>query len=298
MGSSIVPYPTEAEARDALDVRHANTEAARLVQRFYETKSTGDVEATMALVDPAFTNYTDATLSWGLDGFDALRDVWARFMPSWGAGRSYPTRIVGDVVDGDGSVVVCFTDTPELFGDEIHIHGALDFRAGLLTREVDYWDASDWSAEAWGALVQPEPDTPAALARGAEHVDPRMREVATALHAAVSAGDADAAAGLLGYDAVYEDVALRLQLVGANAIHRYLARTLTEAPFGVGVQLGHLAGGRLGGGLEWARDSGPGRSGMTVLELGETGRIQRATVVWNGRDLPAGLRARLAPARG
>jgi hypothetical protein len=52
------------------------------------------------------------------------------------SGLSYPTRISGDM----HSAVVAFTDTPELFGGEIRILAAIDFKDGKVVRWIDYWD--------------------------------------------------------------------------------------------------------------------------------------------------------------
>ena len=46
-------------------------------------------------------------------------------------------RILGDTIHG---AHVQFTDTPEVFGDEFRILSAIDFRSGLVTRQIDYWD--------------------------------------------------------------------------------------------------------------------------------------------------------------
>jgi hypothetical protein len=67
--------------------------------------------------------YVYATLGWELNGYDALKEVWAQYMPTWGEGRSYPTRILGEVNGGTGSVMLEFTDTPELFGADLRVDG-------------------------------------------------------------------------------------------------------------------------------------------------------------------------------
>src|SRR3984957_2754694 len=38
------------------------------------------------------------------------------------------------------SALVAFTDTPELFGAEIRILAAIDFKDGKVVRWIDYWD--------------------------------------------------------------------------------------------------------------------------------------------------------------
>ncbi|MNJ62213.1 hypothetical protein D3C77_580460 [compost metagenome] len=66
--------------------------------------------------------YDDATLGWVFN-YDELKAAFGQFMPNWGKGLSYPTRIVGD----KNSAMVLFTDTPELFGEEIRLMGSVTF---------------------------------------------------------------------------------------------------------------------------------------------------------------------------
>src|SRR5438445_11500337 len=80
----------------------------------------------MEFISRDLSVYVDATLGWELNGYDALKEVWAQHMPTWGEGRSYPTRILGEVNGGTGSVMLEFTDTPELFGADMRVLGAVD----------------------------------------------------------------------------------------------------------------------------------------------------------------------------
>jgi hypothetical protein len=107
-------YPTIDTFPTIVDARHANKEAVDLFSRFFAAKSRHGCDATMEFISRELSVYADVTLGWELNGYDALQDVWARYMPTWGEGRSYPTRILGEVKGGTGSVMLEFTDTPEL----------------------------------------------------------------------------------------------------------------------------------------------------------------------------------------
>jgi ketosteroid isomerase-like protein len=60
----------------------------------------------------------------------------------------------------------------------------------------------------------------------ADNASARIREAATNLQAAFAGNDAKRAASLFSYDAAYEDMTLRTQILGRSAIERYLGRTL------------------------------------------------------------------------
>jgi hypothetical protein len=129
-------YPSIEAFPTIVDTRHANKEAVDLFHRFFATKSRHDCDATMAFISRDLSVYVDATLGWELNGYDALKEVWAQYMPTWGEGRSYPTRILGEVHGGTGSVMLEFTDTPELFGGDMRVLGAVDVVDGKNTRWV------------------------------------------------------------------------------------------------------------------------------------------------------------------
>ena len=53
---------------------HSNTQPSPLLEtfeRFFRIKSAADVEGTMGFFSSGLVTYTDATLGWGLDGFEA-----------------------------------------------------------------------------------------------------------------------------------------------------------------------------------------------------------------------------------
>ncbi len=287
------PYP------DVADTSRASPEAAALCASFFAAKTGQDVPGTMAHMSPDLATYTGATLGWDLAGFEALQEVFATHMPTWGEGMSYPPCILGDVSDGDGSALVAFTDTPELLGDEIRILGAVDVRDGLVVRWVDHWDSSGFSTEAYDAMRTPANAFPTDLKEEqvGQAAAPVSVEAAEALSRALAELDAAAAAALFSPDAAYEDMALRTQVLGQAAIQRYHDRVLPLAPFGAGATLRHVVGGAAGGGLEWrGAAGGTVPHGVTALELDEEGRITRATTVYDGRLLPDEDRAALAQA--
>lgn len=286
-----LPYP------DIADTSRASPEVVTFFTSFFSAKSRHDVATTMAHFAPAMATYTDATLGMGLDGFDAVEATFEAYMPNWGEGLSYPTRILGEITDGEGSALVAFTDTPELFGDEIRILGAVDVRDGRIVRWVDYWDSSGFDTEAYEGLRAPAGQFPADFmeATVGQVASPGIVAASEALQQAFAAGDVEAAAALFSYDAVYEDMSLRTQVVGQAAIERYLERALAAAPFGAGSSLRHVVGGDLGGGVEWraAPDQGV-PFGVTALELDADGWITRATVAYDGRLLSEDDRTALA----
>src|SRR5262249_25529752 len=98
--------------------------------------------------------YIDATLGWPFYSKKGMTDIFELYMPKWPAtGLSYPTRISGDF----HSALIAFTDTPELFGGEIRILAAVDFKDGKVVRWIDYWDGRSFGAES-AAKMRTPPD--------------------------------------------------------------------------------------------------------------------------------------------
>lgn len=90
---------------------------------------------------------------------------------------------------------------------------------------------------------------------------------------------------MMSYDAVYEDMALRSQILGRSSIAAYLARVAPRAPFGAGARLRHV-GGDQGGGFEWIGGQGMKNViGITALELDSQGRVSRVTTSYDSRQL-------------
>ena len=79
----------------------------------------------------AHLTYIDAALGWPWYSKKAATEVFEMYMPKWlPTGLAYPTRISGDT----HSALIAFTDTSELFGGEIRILGAIDFKDGKIVR--------------------------------------------------------------------------------------------------------------------------------------------------------------------
>lgn len=272
-------YPAVADTRCAAD------ETCAFFESFFAAKNSHDVDATMAHFSPEVVTYTDAVLGWPLDGFDVIEGVFQQYMPAWpDTALSYPTRILG----GPDSALVAFTDTPELFGGELRLLGAVDFKDGKIARWADYWDSTSFDPELYAKIRTPAEAFPTDFKESLIGVNaaPAFAAAATALQGALAAGDAHAAAQLFSDDAVYEDMALRTQILGRADIERYLGLVLADAPFGAGSRLRHIVGGDTGGGFEWF--AAPGSTvagGITALEVDGSSRISRLTTVYDSRQL-------------
>jgi hypothetical protein len=269
------------------DTRHASAETVTFLDSFFAAKNSHVVADTMAHFSPDVVTYTESILGWAIDGFEAIEQTFAQHMPTWPAtALSYPTRILG----GTGSALVAFTDMPELFGAELRLLGAIDFKDGRIVRWVDYWDSTIFDDEVYLQMKTPvehfptsfhEDDIPVSAA-------PVMIEASTRLQDRLNAGDAVGAAALFSYDVIFEDMALRTQLQGRSMAERYLAASLSAAPYGVGSSLRHVVGGPTGGGFEWIAPEPNGvAGGITALELDEDGLVSRLTTVYDGRLLAA-----------
>jgi limonene-1,2-epoxide hydrolase len=290
-----VEYPNASRWATLADTRHANTEAVNFIQSFFAAKNSHNVEATMEFISPDLSVYADVTLGWELVGFGGLKDVWALYMPEWGVGLSYPTRIVGHIEDGEGSVLIAFTDTPELFGGELRVFGSIDVRNHKITRWADCWDSAAMAAETYAALKRPEPEIALALRSEEAPSAERIRLVSRRLAEALSSGDVNSAANLFSYDGIFEDLALNTHVQGRNGIARFLDRVVDLAPFGRTILPGHIVGGDLGGGFEWGvAGSHPVRNGSSLIELDSDGFITRASFTYDSRNLSEADRGRLS----
>lgn len=267
---------TVAAPHSGVDTVGASPELVAFMTAFFDAKTARDVDATMAFFSPDLVTYIDAVLGWDLAGYDAVRDIFEQYMPNWpDTARSYPTRIVGDM---QGGAFVAFTDTPELFGGELRLLAALDFRDGRILRWIDHWDSRDWP-NAYGLAKSPLTDY-----REVEvAASPAMRSVSETLFAAFAAGRADAMGDVLSEDVVLEDMALRSQLLGRTAVLAYLDRALPALPYGTGAAVRHVTGSDGGGAIEWtAAASAPVRTGVTGILLDADGRVARLTTVYDG----------------
>ena len=151
---------------------------AETLEDFFRTKTSCDVAGTMAFFSPDLVTYTDATLGWDIDSFEALEAIFAQYMPNWGPpARSYSTGILSN----EHSALIHMVDTPELFGGELRILAAVDFSDGKIVRWVDYWDATPFDADLYAQLRTPADVFPTDLKDGvvATQADPEVVAAAT-----------------------------------------------------------------------------------------------------------------------
>ena len=269
-----LPYP------DVADVSHASPGAAAQFRAFFAPKSAHDPKGLMDRFAKDGVLYIDVTSGGIWPTWDSLNAIFTNALPKIPpAGLSYPIRILG----GEQSALVYFVDTPELFGRELRILGAVSFdKDGRVIRWMDYWDGRNA-----GAKNTIGPKYPTEFHDDVGNATGRIAEVAHRLQDAFAAGDAAAAAALFSPDATYEDMALHSELMGHLGIQRYLTRMLPKAPFGPGARLAHVVGSDQGGGYEWwANPAFPMRRGNTALALDGQGRIVRLTVDYDASLLP------------
>lgn len=264
-----------------------------MFETFFETKTSADVEGTMAFFSPDLVSYIDATLGWDFDSYDALKGAFEQYMPNWSPpARSYATGVLAN----ETSALVHMTDTPELFGGELRILAAIDFAEGKIIRWVDYWDSSAFDDALYAQFRTPAEDFPTDLKDGqlATQAAPELVAVATAVQGAFGAGNATAAGDLMHTDVVLEDMSLRTQVIGRIEATAYLGRILDDVPYGRSSRLRHVVGGREGGGFEWTAGPGAGSlAGITALELDAAGLITRLTSVYDSRQLEPDRKAAL-----
>ncbi len=266
---------------DLVDASHTTKETKAFFKAYYTAKSNRDVAGTMAHFSKDGMTYIDAILGWPLYSWDQLNGLFTNIMPKWPASaRSYPTRVLGDM----HSAVIAFTDTPELFGGEIRIYSAIDFKDGKIVRQIDYWDGRNFGLALTNKMRTPPDKFPTDFKDNiGEHASDDMQAVAKKLHEALAKDDAAVAAALFNYDGEYEDMTLHGKIVGSKAIEAYFGRTLGKLPSGVGSSLIHVLGSDQGGGFEWM--AAPAfkttvKRGITALEL-DHGKITRMSVMWD-----------------
>ena len=268
------PYP------DIADTSHASPAAASAFRRFFTAKSAHRPADLMQSFNKTGVLYIDVTSGGIWPTWDSLNQIFSGFLPKAPpAAMSYPVRILGDGRSG----LVAFTDTPELFGRELRILGAVSFdEHGKIIRWMDYWDG-----RSSGAKNSIGPKYPTDFHDSVGNATGRIAETSNRLEQAFAAGDAQAAAAMFSPDAVYEDMALHSQILGRLAIQRYLSRALSKVPYGPGASVAHVVGADAGGGYEWHAGQGfPQRRGNTALELDPSGKITRLTVVYDSSLFP------------
>jgi hypothetical protein len=265
------------------DVTHATPLLVQRVNSLFRDKTARNVDAFLSHFSQNPLYYTDATLGWYVPSWTALKATFAQYMPTWpDTARSYATRIIGD----ENSAIVEFVDSPELFGHEIRAIAAVDFRNGLIVREVDYWDGRHFGTSAVNALRTPDAQFPKTY--GEEYLtecsSPALRQVLDRVRAALAAGDTT---GLFAEDAIFEDLALHTEFAGALAINAYVSRAHTRLPYGVGTTVRRTIGSGRGGGYEWIGNGFSGSHGIIAIELDAAGRITRFTATWDASRLDA-----------
>jgi len=75
--------------------------------------------------------------------------------------------------------------------------------------------------------------------------------------------------------------ALRVRILGKQAIGKYLARVLATTPYGKGSKLMHVVGSDQGGGFEWTNDGSSVKRGVVAIDLNSAGQIVRLDTTWD-----------------
>jgi hypothetical protein len=265
---------------DVVDTSHATPEAASFFKSYFTAKSEHKPVPTTAHFSDAHLTYIDAVLGWPFYSKKSMTDLFENYMPKWPpTGLSYPTRISGDT----HSALVAFTDTPELFGGEIRIMGAIDFKDGKIVRWVDYWDGRSYGLEMANKMRTPADKFPTNFDYdvASDGASAKIKDAAQKLAAAFAAADAGGAASQFANDAVYLDRALRVRILGKQAIGKYLSRVLATVPYGKGSKLRHIVGSDQGGGYEWTNDTASVKRGVIGVELNSAGQISRIDATWD-----------------
>ena len=193
---------------DVVNTSHATPQAASFFKSYFTAKSEHKPVPTTDHFSDAHLTYIDAALGWPFYSKKGMTDLFEQYMPKWPpTGLSYPTRISGDT----HSALVAFTDTPELFGGEIRILAAIDFKDGKIVRWIDYWDGRSFGAEMAAKFRTPADKFPTNFDYdvAGDGASAKIKDAAQKLAAAFASGDAKAAAALFSYDAIYLDRALR-----------------------------------------------------------------------------------------
>jgi ketosteroid isomerase-like protein len=263
-----LPYP------DINDPAHATKDVNDFFRVFFVAKSLHKPDDMMVHFARDKVLYIDATSGGIWPTWDSLNKVFHLFPAKPATALSYPWAIYGD----RKSALVAFADTPELFGRELRILGAVSFdNDGKIVRWMDYWDGR--SSNVKNVL---KPTYPTAFADDVGNATGKIAQVSKTLHDALANGDAAAAAALFTPDAVYEDMALHAQILGKLAIGRYLNRATLKVPYAKGSSMVHVVGGDMGGGYEWTpAGTFPMKRGITSIALDAQGLISHFTTVYD-----------------
>jgi hypothetical protein len=195
------PPARRTAGRGVPTIRQEATMLAYSISRLKETFPIVLVVALTLRAGPALAQNDDNSIDPQIvdtrhaSDFDALQSVFSQYMPNWPAtGLSYPTRILDDM----HSAFVVFTDTPELFGGELRILGAIDFKDGKVVRWVDYWDSRDFDTGLYTKMRTPEEEFPTDFKEEVVGVtaSPKIVSTASQLQSAFGSADAESAARL------------------------------------------------------------------------------------------------------
>ncbi|CAH0046479.1 unnamed protein product [Clonostachys solani] len=248
------------------------------IDGYFTAKNLHQPEAWISYFHPTEGTYGDVGLG-NLFAQPQLGPVIETLMGTWAPdSKSYPLRIVGDT----NSALLYMVDTPDMFGDELRVLVALDFKDGLIVREVDYWDPRRNAAAKANRQPPEQYPTDFASALSSNTTNITLRGVVSRFSSALSNGDYKSAVSLLAPDVVLEDFSLRARIDGRLAVEKYLKRAVVSLPYGTGSVVNHIVGNEEGGAYEWTgTPKAVGRNGITAIELDEGNLITRLTSVWD-----------------
>ena len=269
-----VPAQTALPYPDINDASHATKDINDFFRVFFVAKSLHKPDEMMVHFAREKVLYIDATSGGIWPTWDSLDKVFHLFPAKPATALSYPWAVYGD----KKSALVSFADTPELFGRELRILGAVSLDdQGKIVRWMDYWDGR--SSNVKNTL---KPTYPTAFADDVGNATGKIAQVTKTLSDALTSGDVAAVSAMFTPDAVYEDMALHTQILGKLAITRYLNRAIAKVPYGKGATQVHVVGGDMGGGYEWTPPSSfPNKRGISAVALDGQGLISHFTTVYD-----------------
>jgi hypothetical protein len=275
--------PAKPVADPPLDATHATPELAVLAVAQFKQKAARNVSGFTSFFSRRQLVYSDAIWGGQWRTWRAFEASMAVLMAEWPpTANCYPVKVIGDTRSG----VVFFYNNPQLFGHELRVISAWDFRDQKIDRQVDYWDGRHFTIAASQAL-KAERTGPFPAEFGENEVPEQapavLRQLTTALSSAFATGNAAAAAALFSSDAMFEDLTLHATMVGQQAIGGFLDRGLSLLPYGqAGALVRHVVGTAQGGGYEWKNTGATVPNGIIALELNGSARITWASTVWDG----------------
>ena len=191
--------------------------------------------------------------------------------------------------------MVAFTDTPELFGGEIRILAAIDFKDGKVVRWIDYWDGRSFGAEAAAKIRTPPDKFPTNFDYdvASDGASAKIKDVVAEARRRLRRGRRGGSR---------RAVQLRRRL-SRPRVARAHSRQSTRSgniwracwptvPYGKGSKLMHVVGSDQGGGYEWTNADSSVKRGIVAIDLNSAGQIERLDTTWdNGVMSDADLQA-------